>query len=139
MTREDRIKRLEAGEMGRESDRDIGLAIGGWQWVPEDDEICQRFPDRKWLNAESTIFADHDGALAPVSYTESVDDAVALCERVRPDARIQIQSYTGSRGRWFASIALPEWDGGPGATAAGMKSPAAALLAALLKSTEPHQ
>lgn len=57
----------------RELDRDIGLAIGGWKHVGSGPYGM--------LDIGGDLYPDHPGSMYP-ALTESVDDALALVERL---------------------------------------------------------
>lgn len=72
----------------------------------------------------------HEGEAWPPRYTASLDAAVALLERVRPDWHVSVQ---GVNATWFAEINSTR-DGPLEVARANGATPALALLAALLRS-----
>jgi hypothetical protein len=118
------IERLEALETGREIDAEVAVAIGGW-----------------------TKPRRHPGMLSPPgnpsecsygwpAYTTSLDAAIALCERVRPGwtiARLGQDDYK----QWHCELREGHQTS-YNRVVIVMKfaTPAAALLAALLRSVE---
>jgi hypothetical protein len=75
------LARVEAAtDFDRTLDRDIGLAIGGWKMV----EVAT--PNPTWmLDIDGDLYPDHPGSMYP-ALTESVDEALALVERLLPGA-----------------------------------------------------
>lgn len=140
------IERLEkATGPDREIDRDIGLAIDGWVYLPDDHEVALRFPEYPWLQAHNEIFADSDGALPPAAYTESIDDALALVERKLPGWQWEIGtwSYPEPGRRFSARVArptdYPDHSLGIDAWHDSGETPAIALCLALLRCLESQK
>lgn len=162
-TTTDLVKRLEAGDTGREIDAEIMFdffakpvasrgRIKAYLW-PEDSPSwsfglwCE--PDRREKiiaarkHHDETLLIERDGGLVLMNslrvpnLTTSLDAAVALVERVRPGAWIQIdgpRKYleipTPVPNRWRGVV--EPWDGKSERIGWG-STPAAALIAALLK------
>ena len=85
------LNRLRSAErMDRDLDRDIGLAIDGWSYVDMP-------PHGKMLYVphEQSYYVDHPGSMYP-SYTESIDAALALVQRMLPDYRVSL--FTNGMG-----------------------------------------
>jgi len=122
----ERVK--SATEDEYELDRDIGFALDGWSHLPDDHELCRKYPECKWIdNGQGQIFADSPSALSEPSYTFSLDAALALVERVMPGAIIAITVFQ-EEGYTRASIGTGRRSGSGKAP-----TPALALLAALLE------
>lgn len=129
------IARLEGGETGREIDEAVFLAFNeapsGPGWKKTSAGNWHRFlgPLGHW---DENVHAD--------SVSTSLDAAVALVERVRPGWLKSLEEFSdGDAHYWVAELVLERPDGKlkPLQTEQGTApTPAAALLAALLKSVE---
>jgi hypothetical protein len=121
MTREELIKRLEAGEEGREIDKEMARNLG---WTDNRQFIG-------WGHGWEHWYKDKDGETQYEipKWSTSLDAAVALCERVLPE-----HSWCSYK-HGYAQITLRGLKGHGGNFDAVAPTPAAALLAALLKAT----
>jgi len=76
------VERLEnATGPDRELDRDIGFAVGSWSIRNIDPH-----GNLIYVPSDDTYYADHPGSMYP-AFTESVDAALALAEKVLPSMR----------------------------------------------------
>jgi hypothetical protein len=150
MTREELIARLEGGEAGREIEGYIAVALG-WQHIELGHDLVGVLPV-KWMDfgdgGHWTAPGDHRDGLAPrdeafmekhtfPEVTTSLDAALALVERVKPKAWIEIngpRKYlnipTPVPNYWKAVVA--PWEDKT-ESVGWAATPAAALIAALLK------
>jgi hypothetical protein len=136
MSREELIKRLEAGETGREIDAAAYAILFG---AEVRDQAYMEYHDlhAKKVNLKTQLWKDGRyiaGSAPPYSF--SLDAAVALVERVRPGAKWRVGHVPGDLDNLLAMVIRLDINKMFQAKA---PTPAAALLAALLKSTEPHQ
>lgn len=116
------LKRLEAGETGREIDAEIAVAVGGWKAARRHPGMLVH-PDRP-----------NEVVSGCPAVSTSLDAALALVERVRPDAYIEL-----SGPRKYLNIPTPvpnKWLAKLDDFRGWAATPAAALLAALLKAEE---
>ena len=104
----------------REVDAAIGLAIGGWTLSDEGPYGTINVPDEG-------SYPNHPGSLYP-SFTESLDAAVALCERVLPGYEWTVDK---SGGRGFAGVGQSFNE--------EAATPAIALLIAILTALEARE
>jgi len=126
------LARVEAAEdFDRELDRDIGFALDGWQKRNDVtgfegmDAICTQDGD---------VYADHPGGMYP-SFTESMDEAMRLVEKVLPGA--DFFEVFKDADSWFAKIKFMDdrgaWTTYQATDGVGLPSAPIAILAALLK------
>jgi len=98
----DLVKLLErvrsATGRDRELDRDIGLAIGGWEL----SEYATPNPTMM-IVVDGDWYPDHPGSMYPAP-TESIDAALALTERVLPEKLFKLTNEF--QGFWRACIGL---------------------------------
>jgi hypothetical protein len=118
----------------RELDLALGLAIGGWKLVPDPTGLTEdEFVDCGDLTCPATPGASYE------AITESLDSALALCERVLPGCGIDIGLYPAEppgRPTPLAEATMRACDSGhPFVAVRPCFAPTAALalLAALLK------
>lgn len=115
------IARLEAAEgPDRAADREIGLRLDGWYETVYSHGEC--------LMVNGDRYPDHPESEYP-SFTESLDAALALAERVLPGWVWMVESHRDGR----ATAWLSEFNAyGEGEQVLG-NSPALALCIAILK------
>lgn len=119
----DIVKRLEeAIGPDRELDRAIGFLLDGWELSGDADNLI-------YVPNEVTYYADHPGAMYP-SFTENIDAALGLVERLIPSARLQLTRDPDMVG-WWARL-----DDAPHSEQA--ETPALAILLAALRAKEPQ-
>jgi hypothetical protein len=104
MTIADLIERLEkATGPDRELDREIGITIDGWLPGQSSTMITPNGPVSYagliYVPSDKTHYADHPGSMYP-SFTESVDTAIGLCERVLPGWIWRVATCSVSDDAW---------------------------------------
>lgn len=102
----------------REIDREIGFVLAGWQLKA----VTAYTEGPAIVTADGDVYVDHPGGMYP-SFTESIDEAVALVEKVR-----------GEEGEWSVAGLGNAFIYGkhPQASAIAKATPSLALIAALL-------
>lgn len=122
-TTTDLVKRLEAGETGREIDAEVFAALG---WIIAEDYLVG--------SDDPIVFVWHPSGLGgthtPLKVTTSLDAALALVERVIPKCEWSIDKFDGDP---VAHVDHPNDPHGMLGRRAQAPTPAAALIAALLK------
>jgi hypothetical protein len=133
----DLIKRLESAEQGsQELDAEVEVVI---RWEenaragvdPEHQTPWRALPD-------GGVTSGRVAFLSP-PHTTDPSAAVALVERVLPEARFLLQSYTEAKGRWYAEITTPEWARDLVGIASGARTASLAIVIALLKALEAKE
>ncbi|WP_300379547.1 hypothetical protein [Henriciella sp.] len=127
------VERLREAEEGTyELDRDIGLALGEWRYLPDDYELNIQFPGSRFMEADDTIFNDSPASIGGPAYTQSLDAALALVEEKLPGWAVANLAQQDDR-TWWAELRRGQLTSYTGVAAAmTAPTPALALLIALL-------
>lgn len=120
----DLVERVESGTgPDYELERDVGLAIGTWEWVTAGGATM--------LRCDGEVFPDHEGALYP-SLLQSLDTVVSLIEQKLPGCKWLVVGYGGEK----PDEAAIKFDERFHRIDASAHSPTRALLAACLRAIQ---
>lgn len=117
-------------------DIDIGVALAGWRRgrVTLDPFSFTENPDGDIIYGENTFWIA-DGGIQPLSFTESIDAAVALVERVLPGCDWKISTLRHRKG--FGADLYPS--AADAVARADAATAPLAILAALLSALEQKE
>lgn len=116
----DRLERAE--DFDRELDRDIGEALLGWK-------VTSAYIETD----EPAVYPNHPGAMYP-TFTESVDAAIALTEKVLPGWAVHGLGKSPLHGLWWCQ--LYSLDARKSVEVEEIATPAGALVIATLRALQ---
>jgi hypothetical protein len=129
------LARCEAAtDFDRELDRAIGFAIDGWKTA----EITRTTGVvSQMIDIHGDLYPDHPGSMYP-AFTESIDAALALVERMLPGAQWGRDTESGEIELWYMTVPQQHFREWMTASAKCSTVPLS-ILVALLKALQKKQ